>query len=403
MILKKHFASVITVCLLLALAFAQQDFWNTSKTENRQPASKRQEEASAAHQRNEETLKNAFIEYEKKAGKVWGKETVIPDSKRDVTYRDNFKQRSIVDYDEGVVKVELALTPSIAKSSRITQQKLVDAVKETIAQGPDERSIVEIAKQPDPPKSKHPAVLAGLVANIDNTPLEPEDLADFAKAIASLQQARSLTGNDGEQRVVVSTEFKMVPEHIRIRAEKFSESVNAYAREHNIPAPLIYAVIETESAFNPFAKSPIPAFGLMQLVPTTGARDAYKFLYAKDKVVTDRYLYDPDNNIQLGTTYLRLLYYKWFDKITDTESRTWAMIAAYNGGIDSVISAFAGRFSKKNYPSRESWRRHALKKINKLNGEKVYKQLRAFLPAKETRDYLKKVRNRMGKYTQQTS
>jgi membrane-bound lytic murein transglycosylase C len=195
----------------------------------------------------------------------------------------------------------------------------------------------------------------------------------------------------------------MVPEHIRIRAEKFSESINTYAREQLIPAPLVYAVIETESAFNPYAKSPIPAFGLMQLVPTTGARDAYKFLFAKDKIVSERYLYDPDNNIQLGTTYLHLLYYRWFRKIKNPDSRTWAMIAAYNAGSDSVISAFTGRFSKKNYPSRYSWRRHALKKINKLSSQQVYKQLRAFLPAKETRNYLKKVRHRMTKYKAEPS
>jgi membrane-bound lytic murein transglycosylase C len=400
---RANIALLITVSLLLALAFVPADFWSDHKTGQKQASSERKENPSVSHDKHEETLKKAFAEYKKNVAKVWGEEAVIPDSKRDVTYRDNYKQRSIVDYDEGMVKVELALKPSLAKSSIYSQQKLVDAVKTTIEQGPDERSIVKIAKRPDPPMSKQPAVLAGLVANIDNSPLRPEDLADFANAMASAMQSRPLTGNDGKERVVISTEFKMVPEHIRIRAEKFSGSVNAYAVEHNIPAPLIYAVIETESAFNPRAKSPIPAFGLMQLVPRTAARDAYKFLYSKDKIVSERYLYDPDNNIQLGTAYLHLLYYKKFNKIENPEARTWATIAAYNAGTDGVVSAFTGRFTKKHYPSRYSWRRHALKKINKLSSEKVYKQLRTFLPAKETRDYLKKVRKRMGKYDPGTS
>jgi len=359
---------------------------------------KSRKKVTKAYKKHEKRLQKAFKKYKKKVGKVWGKEAIIPDAKRDVTYRNNYKQRSIINYDEGVVKIELALKPAIAKNPLTTKRKLITAIKKAINQPPDERSIIEIAKRPTPPHSKRPAVLAGLVANIDDSPLTPEELTDFAEAIAAAMQTHTLTGKDGKKRVVISTQFKLVPDHIRIRAEKFSGSVNAYAEEHNIPASLIFAVIETESSFNPRAKSPIPAFGLMQLVPKTGARDAYRFLYSRDKVVKERYLYDPDNNIQLGTAYLHLLYYKRFKKIEDPEARTWAMIAAYNAGSDSVIRSFTGRYTKRNYPSRYSWRRHAIKKINKLTSEGLYKHLRRHLPAKETRRYLKKIRSRMGKY-----
>jgi len=398
---RKIITSLIAVGFVLALAPVAADHLPSHKTAHKHLSSKTTtatKKIMAANKKYEKKLQKAFKQYKKKVAKVWGKEAVIPDSKRDVTYRDNYKQRSIVDYDGGVVKIELALRPNSAKNPKTIHRKLVAAVKKTIKQTPDNRSIIEIAKRPTPPRSKQPAVLAGLVANIDNSPLSLEELTDFASAIATAMQSRSLTGKDGKQRVVISTEFKLVPDHIRIRAEKFSESVNAYAKEHNIPAPLIYAVIETESAFNPRAKSPVPAFGLMQLVPRTGARDAYQFLYSKDKVLKERYLYDPDNNIQLGAAYLHLLYYKRFKKIKDPEARTWATIAAYNAGSDSVVRSFTGRFTKRNYPSRYSWRKHAIKKINKLSAEKLYQHLRRHLPARETRNYIKKVRNRMGKY-----
>ena len=353
----------------------------------------------AAYKKQDKELQKAFRQYKQKVGKVWGKEAVIPDAKRDVTYRNNYRERSIVDYDEGVVKVELAFKANKAKNPKMLQRRLAAAVKTAIEQGPDERSIIEIAEHPTPPHSKLPAVLAGLVANIDESPLTDAQLIDFSRAKAQAMQTHSLTGNDGKQRIVITTQFKLVPEHIRILAQKFSESVHSNAYEHKIPAPLIFAVIETESAFNPRAKSPIPAFGLMQLVPRTGARAAYKFLYSQDKVLKEHYLYDPDNNIQLGTAYLHLLYYKRFKNITNPEARTLATIAAYNGGSDSVIRSFAGRFTTRHYPSRYSWRRHALKKINKLSVEELYNHLRRHLPAKETRDYLEKVRTRMEKYT----
>jgi len=365
---------------------------------NHEKLTSKNKKLNPVYKKQRAKVRKAFRQYQKKVAKVWGKETVMPGAKRDVTYRNNFKERSIVDYDEGRVKIELALKPGIAKNPKHTQRKLISAIKKTIKQGPDNRSIINISRRPSPPRSKQPAVLAGLVANIDNSPLDPKGLSAFAKAIAASMKTRTLTGKDGKQRVIISTQFSLVPDHIRVRAQKFSESVHNHAYEHNIPAPLIFAIIETESSFNPRAKSPAPAFGLMQLVPETGARDAYKFIYSKDKVVKEKYLYDPDNNIQLGTAYLHLLYYKRFRKIKNPEARTLATIAAYNAGPDSVIRSFTGKYTKRNYASRYSWRRHAYNKINKLSADELYIHFRAHLPAKETRDYLKKVRNRIGKY-----
>ena len=393
------FAHLVTALLVFTLLFTPASISaNHIPNLSHGKLTNKNKKLNPAYKKQNEKIQKAFRRYQKKVAKVWGKETVMPDAKRDVTYRNNFKERSIVDYDEGMVKVELALKPSLAKNPKHTQRKLISAIKKTIKQGPDNRSIINIAKRPTPPRSKQPAVLAGLVANIDNSPLDLKNLAEFARTMANTMKTHTLTGKDGKQRVVISTQFSLVPDHIRVRAQKFSESVHGYAHKHNIPAPLIFAIIETESAFNPRAKSPVPAFGLMQLVPKTGARDAYKFIYSKDKVVKEKYLYDPDNNIELGTAYLHLLYYKRFKKIKNPEARTLATIAAYNAGSDSVIRAFTGRYTKRNYASRYSWRRHAYNKINKLNADDLYTHFRAHLPAKETRDYLKKVRHRMEKY-----
>jgi len=393
------FARLITSLLTFVLLLSPASITaNHAPDINHGKLTGKNKKLNPVYKKQEEKVRKAFRQYKKKVANVWGKESVMPDAKRDVTYRNNFKERSIVDYGEGMVKIELALKPGIAKNPKNTRRKLISAIKRTIKQGPDTRSIITIAQRPSPPRSKQPAVLAGLVANIDNSPLDPKDLAAFARTIAISMKTRSLTGEDGKQRVMISTQFSLVPDHIRIRAQKFSESVHNYAYEHNIPAPLIFAIIETESAFNPRAKSPVPAFGLMQLVPKTGAREAYKFIYSKDRVVREKYLYDPDNNIRLGTAYLHLLYYKRFRKIKNPEARTLATIAAYNAGPNSVIRAFTGRYTRRNYASRYSWRRHAYNKINKLNADELYTHFRAYLPAKETRDYLKKVRSRMEKY-----
>lgn len=353
----------------------------------------------AAYEKQKKQIAQAYKKYKKKVAKVWGKEAVVPDAKRDVTYRDNLKQRSIVDYAEGVVKVEVAVPLFSAEHRDAAVQKLEQAIDQAIRQGPDDRSIIEIAKKPAPPESHSIAVLADLIANDDGTPFDADDLEDFKTEKLRSMQMRTLKGKDGKARTVVSTQFRMVPDHIRVRAEKFKDSVERYAQAQDIPAPMIYAVIETESSFNPRARSPIPAFGLMQLVPSRAARDAYKFLHAKDRVVKERYLYVADKNIELGVAYLHILYHRYFKKIKDPESRQWAAIAAYNAGARNVIKAFSGKYRKKKYGSSYKWKQYAFDEINKMNSNQVYNHLIRRMPAGETRRYIKKVRTRMEKYS----
>jgi membrane-bound lytic murein transglycosylase C len=258
--------------------------------------------------------------------------------------------------------------------------------------------MIDIAKSPDAPKSAKPPVLEGLVAKDDGTPLKRSEIKDFKKQKARAMLKRPVVGKDGKKRIIISTQFEMVPNHIRKRAERFSDAVNENALRHHIPTHLIYAIMETESYFNPTAKSPVPAFGLMQLVPATGARDAYKFLFSKDIVVKDTYLYDAENNIELGVAYLHILYYRYLKRIKDPAARQWATIAAYNTGVHNVVKSFSGEYSKGKYASRWSWKRQAINKINAMKPEQVYQHLRKFLPYKETRAYIKKVRKSMPKY-----
>jgi len=341
----------------------------------------------------------ALQKFREKAMQVWGEsDTIVPDASINVTYRNNFKQRSIVNYEQGTVKVELAIQPHKAKNAHLVKQELESALEQAMFQGPDERSILDIADNPTPPKNAKPPALAGLIANEDGTPLTPEQINDFKYTYSRAMKTRAITGKDGKKRVIFSTQFSLVPDHIKVRAEKFRDAVDLNSHTHGIPAPLVYAIIETESFFNPTAKSPVPAFGLMQLVPESGARDAYKFLYSEDLVLNDTYLYDSNNNIELGVAYLHMLYFRYLKRIKNPQSRQWTMIAAYNTGVKNVIRSFVGKYSRAKYSSRWSWKLRALNQINKMDSEEVFKHLRHNLPYEETRSYIKKVRDRMGKY-----
>jgi membrane-bound lytic murein transglycosylase C len=387
--------------LLIVLAFSlwirpiEAHHTADHKENDSRPVSQQKKTYHEILQHNKAILQ-AYQEFEEKSAQVWGTDTVVPSAKTAVTYRDNMKQRSVVDYEQGKVKVELAL--SDGHDSHAMEHRLANAVEETLLQGPDVRSIIDIAKNPDAPKSNKPPVLDGLVARDDGKPLTRDDIDDFKKQKARAMLKRPIVGKDGRKRIIISTEFDLVPDHIRKRAERFRDAVNENALAHHIPTHLIYAIMETESYFNPTAKSPVPAFGLMQLVPGTGARDAYKFLYSKDIVVKEAYLYNAENNIELGVAYLHILYYRYLKRIKDPAARQWATIAAYNTGVHNVVKSFSGEYTKAKYASRWSWKRQAINKINAMKPEQVYEHLRKHLPYIETRAYIKKVRESMPKY-----
>ena len=90
----------------------------------------------------------------------------------------------------------------------------------------------------------------------------------------------------------------------------------------NIEKEMIYALIRQESAWQPRAKSPADAFGLMQLRPFVAksvAREhgiSYKGLFD---------LYQPEKNILLGTAFLKKQFKKYHSQFVPT-------MATYNAG-----------------------------------------------------------------------
>ncbi len=228
------------------------------------------------------------------------------------------------------------------------------------------------------------------VRTADGKPVTRENARQFAEQVAAgkTTEKRDVRGDDGKSRRVVTARFPLVPEHVRVRADRFRPLVTKYAAEYEIPSPLIYAIMESESSFNPRARSGVPAYGLMQLVPRSGARDAYRYVYKKDKLVSGTYLYDPRNNIELGTAYLRILDKRYFKRIDNDLNRQLCSIAAYNTGAGNVCKAFgAGTSLSRAAPI-----------INSMTPVQVYVKLRKDLPYAETRNYIKKVTDRMPQY-----
>jgi membrane-bound lytic murein transglycosylase C len=178
-------------------------------------------------------------------------------------------------------------------------------------------------------------------------------------------------------------------DRLRKKAKQFRPHILQAAADLDVPVDLVFAIIHTESHFNPLARSPVPAYGLMQIVPRTAGRDATRLLYDQSKLLSPAYLYDPGKNIRVGAAYLRLLYFHYLKGIKDKKSRLYCAIAAYNAGVANVARVFGDVPAMYN----------AAEKINALSSQQVLAQLLESLPARETRDYLKKVLTRKSLYT----
>ena len=209
-----------------------------------------------------------------------------------------------------------------------------------------------------------------------------------AAVVASTETVvETVKTTEGVKNVVAIT-MQLVEDHLPKRAEQFVDIVTKHSDKFSVDAPLILAVMEQESAFNPAAKSWVPAYGLMQLVPKSGGRDAYRYVHKTDKIPTPEFLFDPENNIQLGTGYLKLLMSTSFAKVTDPRSRMLCAIAAYNTGAGNVSRAFTGNTNISK----------AIPTINSMTYDQLYAHLKANLPHAETQDYIQKVTSKMQKY-----
>ena len=198
----------------------------------------------------------------------------------------------------------------------------------------------------------------------------------------------SYKAKDGKIRNMFSIDFNLRSDHKEARGDLYTKEIFHQSQRFKIDPAISMSVTETESSFNPKATSHIPAYGLMQLVPVSGARDAYQYVYNKDKFLGKRYLYKPQNNIELGCAYLGKIRHVYFKKIKDDEKAMICTVAAYNTGVGNVSKALTN--TTKISP--------LVKKVNKMSSNKLYSTLLTDLEHQETRDYLKKVWSRKEKY-----
>ncbi len=106
---------------------------------------------------------------------------------------------------------------------------------------------------------------------------------------------------------------------------QYTVEIEKYAAQYDVPCVLLYAVIHTESGFDPNAVSRAGAIGLTQITPET-----FHWLQTKTgETLPDAALYEPDVSVRYGALFYSLLL-KEFGGDTETA------VAAYHAGRGQV-------------------------------------------------------------------
>ena len=354
--------------------------------------------------------------FAERVAEIWGAEDVwYPSPTVWVQYENDLGERSAVDFENGTVMVQLLIDSEQDPLGEDVLAHLEQGVRNLIigdAVDPVEMVVLldqKKSKAKEPGTDKKPYTSHDLtlgykrVASTDNPLLLDQirmsngkqvslsEVEEFAKEVVKISRIKQkkIVGDDGINRQAVKVEFDLAPNHLEIRARKYHPFVKDSARKYDLDPSLIMGIIHTESMFNPRARSQTPAFGLMQLVPVSGAREAYKKLYGKSQAPSAKYLYDPKNNIELGVAYFDIIRNRYLNPVDHPDSRTYCAVAAYNAGAANVGRAFT--------PHKSIMK--AAPVINALPPTEVYKRLVEDLHIKESRLYTRKVLTRSVLYS----
>ncbi|UGA53543.1 transglycosylase SLT domain-containing protein [Vibrio sp. VB16] len=192
------------------------------------------------------------------------------------------------------------------------------------------------------------------------------------------------------KKKIVSYKVKLPENSLKKRAKKFTSLAEKEGEAWKVDPALVMAIMHSESSFRPEAKSHIPAFGLMQIVPSSAGHDVNKQVRNIDSPMRAKDLYVPEINVETGAAYLNILNSRYLRSIKDEKSRLYCVISAYNTGAGNVAKAFN--------TNRSTSVNKAAKIINKMSSDEVYNHLINNLPYDETKNYLKKVNGRIALY-----
>ena len=328
--------------------------------------------------------KEAYNKFVKEREVKWGKGNVKESTQKDwVEYSADGNTRSIVDFEKGEATIEIIQEPG----KKVDEKELEDKLKFLLTnrgKTKDYDSKVEkaVPLQEKPVLENQVKTPSGEVVTEKNIDKEVKEIVENTKP-----EVTTIKGTDNKERQVVTIKLELAPDHIRTRAEQYKNEVQKYCQQWGVDPALAYAIMQTESSFNPKAKSYVPAYGLMQIVPKSAGADCAQSLKKPFSAPTGNYLYEPENNIEMGVHYLYLLKKRYYTGVDSADKQNLCVIASYNTGAGNVARALRGDTNIKK----------AIPQINEMTYDQLFKYFENKLMP-ETQNYIRKVTERMNNF-----
>lgn len=297
-----------------------------------------------------------------------------------------------VEFDTTAAKAKEAATPAptVLAHLEIDSEQSLDNILKKVATVPVKTQQQIVVKRTQVRLDKQ-------VTNIENF-LDNDDItAEQAKApkalVVSLKKEQQAIKRDVDELITKNIKtYKVSLNRDRYKkAEQYLQYVESNAEKWQLSKQFILAVMETESHFNPLAKSYIPAYGLMQIVPATAGADVNNRILGVKEKPSPEVLFSGRDNIKYGSAYIHILMTQYLKEIENPTSRLYCAIAAYNTGIGNVARAF--NKGKKG-------RLKAMKVINTMTPDEVYDVIKKRTHT-ETQRYLDKVLESKQYFSQQ--
>ena len=296
-----------------------------------------------------------------------------------VQYTNQYTQKKMIDYKNSKIIFNV-----VAKSEKHAQNQILKLY--------DELYFYDVKKA-----FSNDFLERKVTKNLDDVLEVPNENQKLVSDIISKEEYKRLREQlilkpfskiEYNDKLVYKVEIDLPTSFKKEKAILYKEYILVQSDKLNIEASLIYAIIDVNSGFNPMSKTNTPSFGLMQIQPKKSGVIAYKYLTAYTKYLSSNYLYNTKNNIELGSTYLKILFYDDLININNFKSRWYCTIVSYKVGSENLAKAFSKNGNIKD----------AINIMNTVSSDQVYKRLMKKLPNRETRTYLFKVLRLIKKY-----
>lgn len=312
-------------------------------------------------------LNTIQTDYRSEVTNLWGDSSnAFSSNYRYVKYTNDYRSRAIIDFEQGTVRVETL-------EQQNNQQYLKQAIEYTLLA---------------PQQPKYTDFYNSYTSEIKGTPFLYQQVKDNDGKVMKWHWRASRYANylikhkrkqvtvNGNQ--ITSVSFALSSNHTQIRQQRYQSQINQAAQRYKIDKNVVTAMIQVDSLFNPYALNSHGRIGLMQISSSIG-QDVFHQQKKYPFKPQPNWLFNTNNNLDIGSSYLNLLDKQYLKAINNPKSRYYAMLASYIAGPQNMLQTFS-----KN-------KKEALSIINDLSSYEVYQSFTNSQSRADMKNYVSEV------------